>query len=103
MATAASICQRWNGEQIDESIGIEIGNRTVPHRIHIVDIRGDNGLSFTWLTVDCDDIRHTPKYNVGPTRTKKSRHSKELSTEFRLGMAKFSNWLDSHEYPLLIF
>ena len=42
LATAASICQRWNGEQIDEFIGIEIGNRTVPHRIHIVDIRGDN-------------------------------------------------------------
>ena len=26
-----------------------------------------------------------------------------MSTEFRLGMVKFSNWLDSHEYPVTIF
>jgi len=38
LATAASICQAWDGESVDEFIGIEINGRTVPHRIHIVDI-----------------------------------------------------------------
>ena len=38
LATASSICQTWDGEAVEEFIGIEIGNRTVPHRIHIIDI-----------------------------------------------------------------
>ena len=38
LATAASVCLTWEGESVDEFIGIEIGNRTVPHRIHIIDI-----------------------------------------------------------------
>ena len=38
LATAASVCQGWDGEVVEEVIGIEIGNRTVPHRIHIIDI-----------------------------------------------------------------
>ena len=38
LATAASICQAWDGESVEEFIGIEINGRTVPHRIHIVDI-----------------------------------------------------------------
>ena len=38
LATAASICQSWGGESVEEFIGIEISGRTVPHRIHIVDI-----------------------------------------------------------------
>lgn len=38
LATAASVCQGWDGEVVEEFIGIEIGNRTVPHRIHIIDI-----------------------------------------------------------------
>ena len=44
LATAASVCQGWDGEVVEEFIGIEIGNRTVPHRIHIIDINrgGDN-------------------------------------------------------------
>ena len=39
LATAQSICEKWNGELVDEFIGIEIGDRTVPHRIHIIDIK----------------------------------------------------------------
>ena len=39
LATAQSICKKWDGELVDEFIGIEIGNRTVPHRIHIIDIK----------------------------------------------------------------
>ncbi|MCH1481438.1 MAG: hypothetical protein L7T81_04270, partial [Candidatus Poseidoniaceae archaeon] len=38
LATAASICHAWDGESVEEFIGIEISGRTVPHRIHIVDI-----------------------------------------------------------------
>ena len=38
LATAASVCHAWDGETVEEFIGIEIGNRTVPHRIHIIDI-----------------------------------------------------------------
>ena len=39
LATAQSICNKWNGELVEEFIGIEIGKRTVPHRIHIIDIK----------------------------------------------------------------
>jgi len=39
LATAQSICKKWNGELVEEFIGIEIGSRTVPHRIHIIDIK----------------------------------------------------------------
>jgi len=39
LATAQSICKKWQGELVEEFIGIEIGNRTVPHRIHIIDIK----------------------------------------------------------------
>lgn len=38
LATAASLCDSWDGEPVEEFIGIEIGNITVPHRIHIIDI-----------------------------------------------------------------
>tara|TARA_B100001564_G_C20625993_1_gene664700 strand:- start:436 stop:1011 length:576 start_codon:yes stop_codon:yes gene_type:complete len=38
LATAASVCNDWYGESVEEFIGIEIGNRTVPHRLHIIDI-----------------------------------------------------------------
>ena len=38
LATATSLCNDWDGESVEEFIGIEIGNRTVPHRFHIIDI-----------------------------------------------------------------
>jgi isopropylmalate/homocitrate/citramalate synthase len=38
LATATRICQAWQGETVEEFIGIEIGERTVPHRLHIVDL-----------------------------------------------------------------
>ena len=38
LVTAERICQRWNGQAIDEFIGIELNGQTVPHRIHIVDL-----------------------------------------------------------------
>ena len=42
LATANRICEEWNGELIEQLIGIEIGQRTVPHRMHILDLpRGE--------------------------------------------------------------
>ena len=38
LVTAERICQRWNGQIIDEFIGIELNDKTVPHRIHVIDL-----------------------------------------------------------------
>jgi hypothetical protein len=39
LATAAAVCERWNGERLPEFIGIEFNERTVPHHLHLVDVR----------------------------------------------------------------
>lgn len=57
----------------------------------------------TWLTIDCDDIRHIPKHHGHPTRTKSPIASKELSDEFKLGMQGFAAWLASHNKPVTLF
>lgn len=42
LATASAICNRWNGERLEQFIGIEFNERTVPHHLHLVDIgRGE--------------------------------------------------------------
>ncbi len=38
LATAGAICQRWNGEHLEEFIGIEFKERTVPHHLHLVEV-----------------------------------------------------------------
>jgi len=38
LVTAERICQRWNGQIIDEFIGIELNDKTVPHKIHVIDL-----------------------------------------------------------------
>ena len=38
LVTAERICQRWNGQIIDEFIGIELNNKTVLHKIHVIDL-----------------------------------------------------------------
>ncbi|MAR46950.1 MAG: hypothetical protein CMA41_04010 [Euryarchaeota archaeon] len=38
LITAERICQRWNGQIIDEFIGIELNDKTVPHKIHVIDL-----------------------------------------------------------------
>lgn len=43
LATAVRICEEWNGEIIPEFIGIEIAERTVPHRLHIIDLPRGGG------------------------------------------------------------
>ena len=42
LATANRICEEWGGELMEQFIGIAIGQRTVPHRLHILDLpRGE--------------------------------------------------------------
>ena len=38
LVTAERIRQRWNGQIIDEFIGIELNDKTVPHKIHVIDL-----------------------------------------------------------------
>ena len=60
-------------------------------------------MSLTWLTIDCDDIRHIPKHHGHPTRTKSPIASDELSPAFRLDMKGFEEWLVSHDKPVTLF
>lgn len=57
----------------------------------------------TWLTIDCDDIRHIPKHYGHPTRSKSPIASNDLSPAFRLGMKGFETWLLSHDKPVTLF
>ena len=44
LATCRSICERWGGLAISDYVAIEIGGRTIPHILHLVQLdRGDNG------------------------------------------------------------
>jgi hypothetical protein len=57
------------------------------------------------LTIDCDDIRHVPKNQGHPTRSK-SRNlipSEELSRQFIAGMNGFECWMDKHGFPITLF
>jgi RimJ/RimL family protein N-acetyltransferase len=38
LITAERICNRWEGQIIEEFIGIELNGKTVPHRIHVIDL-----------------------------------------------------------------
>ena len=38
LITAERICNRWKGQIIEEFIGIELNGKTVPHRIHVIDL-----------------------------------------------------------------
>jgi len=60
-------------------------------------------LNLTWLTVDCDDIRHIPKHYGHPTRTTSPIVSTALSPAFSSGMKGFENWLNSHDKPVTLF
>ena len=42
LATCRSICERWGGLAISDYVAIEIGGRTIPHILHLVQLdRGD--------------------------------------------------------------
>lgn len=60
-------------------------------------------MTVTWLTVDCDDIRHIPKHQGHPTRSKTPIASNDLSAKFRAGLSGFQTWLASHDKPVTLF
>ena len=62
-------------------------------------------LYHTWLTIDCDDIRHVPKNQGHPTRSnsKTVDSSKLLSEQFRNGMNGFDKWMETHQFPVTLF
>ena len=64
-----------------------------------------NQLNHTWLTIDCDDIRHVPKVQGHPTRSnsKVSSSREKLSQQFISGMNGFENWMDKHLSPVTLF
>ena len=62
-----------------------------------------NQLDHTWLTVDCDDIRHIPKNQGHPTRSKKKINSYQLSSQFSKGLIGFEKWFSSHKSPVTLF
>lgn len=64
----------------------------------------------TWLTVDFDDERHVPSFSGHPTRSKhtyeeveKSGIRETLSEQFVQGMDGFTDWLDTHVFPVTLF
>lgn len=64
-----------------------------------------NQLNHTWLTIDCDDIRHVPKVQGHPTRSnsKTPSSTEKLSRQFISGMNGFENWMDKHLSPVTLF
>ena len=55
-----------------------------------------------WLTVDSDDLRHLPKFQGHPRRSKPIAQER-ISSTFQLGMQRFSEWLDTHNFPVTMF
>lgn len=55
-----------------------------------------------WLTVDTDDLRHTPVSQGHPTRSKGTTHE-GTSPEMKLAMKSFRKWLDRTQVSLTMF
>lgn len=64
-----------------------------------------NQLNHTWLTIDCDDVRHVPKVQGHPTRSNSNGvgPTEKLSEQFIRGMNGFENWMDKHQSPITLF
>lgn len=64
-----------------------------------------NQLRHTWLTIDCDDIRHVPKNQGHPSRSNPNTTNsrEELSSQFRRGMIGFEKWMETHQSPVTLF
>ncbi len=64
-----------------------------------------NFLNFTWLTIDCDDLRHIPSNQGHPTRSNNLARTKstDLSKRFINGMNGFEKWMNSHASPVTLF
>lgn len=59
----------------------------------------------TWFTVDTDDIRHLPRYQGHPTRSKRryAEEASSLSLTFKSGWQAFLNWMHTHDGIVTIF
>ena len=55
-----------------------------------------------WLTVDTDDLRHTPSSQGHPTRSKGTAHE-GTSPEMKLAMKSCREWLDRTQVSLTMF
>lgn len=55
-----------------------------------------------WLTVDSDDIRHIPKSQGHPTRSKGASHQ-GTSPQMAEAMTSFRKWLDRSQVTMTIF
>ena len=55
-----------------------------------------------WLTVDTDDLRHTPTSQGHPTRSKGTTHE-GTSPEMKPAMKSFRKWLDRTQVSLTMF
>ena len=38
LATAEKICSNWNGETLEEFVGVELFGRTIPHKVYLIDL-----------------------------------------------------------------
>jgi len=55
-----------------------------------------------WLTVDSDDLRHLPKHQGHPNRSKQP-YPERVSLRMKKAMKSFRQWLDMARVPLTIF
>ena len=59
----------------------------------------------TWFTVDSDDVRHLPKHQGHPTRSKTAYEGSALepSEAFVQGWKGLMAWMDTHEAAVTVF
>jgi RimJ/RimL family protein N-acetyltransferase len=38
LATAEKICLNWNGQTLEEFVGVELFGRTIPHKVYLIDL-----------------------------------------------------------------
>ncbi|HIF89941.1 MAG TPA: N-acetyltransferase [Candidatus Poseidoniales archaeon] len=38
LATAEKICSHWNGQTLEEFVGVELFGRTIPHKVYLIDL-----------------------------------------------------------------
>lgn len=59
----------------------------------------------TWMTVDTDDLRHLPKHQGHPSRSRVpfTGPLDQLSPDFQRGWAGFVAWMESHQGAVTLF
>ena len=58
-----------------------------------------------WITIDTDDLRHLPRYQGHPTRSKHTAptNTDDLSEDFQRGLEGFKRWMESHGHGVTLF